>query len=128
MEIWIALIGLMGALVGSVLGPFVQARLNKPASTADTANKWATANSITTETVSKLSERVRFLEEEREKDIAERDEDRKKIDSLGRTIVRLRGWAANVITAFNVVTAQLRELGQEPRATIPEVPGEDPTP
>jgi hypothetical protein len=125
-EIWLALIGLMGALVGSVLGPIVVARLNKPASTADTANKWATANSISTETITKLMDRVRVLEEDREKDIIEREEDRKQIAALGRTIVRLRCWASNVITAFNVVTAQLRELGQEPRATIPEVPGEDP--
>jgi len=42
-----------------------------------------------------------------------------------RTLSKWRGWASNVVTAFNTVTAQLRELGQEPRATIPPPPIED---
>ena len=47
------------------------------------------------------------------------------VDAQQVTLKRWRGWASNVVTAFNVVTAQLRELGQEPRATIPPLPVEE---
>jgi len=47
------------------------------------------------------------------------------VDAQQKTLTRWRSWASNVVSAFNTVTAQLRELGQEPRANIPPLPGED---
>lgn len=113
-DIWVAVISVTGGLVGAAALDYLRARRSKPVTESEAAHNYADAAESATGSLVSVLSRLSVLEAE--------------VDAQRRTLSRWRGWASNVVTAFNVVTAQLRELGQEPRASIPPLPGEDPTP
>lgn len=106
--LWIALIGTMGGLLGGALFRVVDARLSKRVSDSQVASNYAEAAESTAGAYASILGRLTVLEA--------------TVSAQQRTIRKLRGWASDVVAAFNANTAQLRELGQEPRAPLPTPP------
>lgn len=99
-----------GGVVAWALDEF-RSRRDKPKTDSEVASNYADAAESSAGALSSVLGRLSALEA--------------TVSAQQRTLTRWRGWASNVVSAFNTVTAQLHELGQEPRATIPPIPEDE---
>lgn len=109
--IWQVILTVFGGGVVAWALDELRSRRSKPVTDSEVASNYADAAEASTGALASVLGRLSALEA--------------TVDAQQITLKRWRGWASNVVTAFNVVTAQLRELGQEPRSTIPPLPVED---
>lgn len=109
--IWQVVITVLGGGVVAWALDEMRSRRDRPKTDSEVASNYADAAESSAGALASVLGRLSALEA--------------TVNAQQRTLAKWRGWAGNVVTAFNTVTAQLRELGQEPRATIPHIPEDE---
>lgn len=145
---WTALIvAAVTGVLSNVFGPMVSAMYQRRKTKADTANVYADTSVKGAKTIGDLLDDMSKMRVEHAADMvamsARVDGQDKTIAELNASIANkneritqlekreariervVKSWASDVITAWNVVTGQLREAGMTPQADIPPLPNFD---
>lgn len=115
LEFWIAVIGAVSGIVGAALIELVKARVNKPVAQSDAVSRYAAAASDVAGAMSEAYERMDAIAAQQQLNISEIAAMRATIEAQSKSISRFRSWAVDVMSGINVLIAQIRELGAEPR-------------
>ena len=114
-EIWIAVIGAVSGILGAALVEVVKARANKPVAQSDAVSHYAEAASNVADAMSEAYQRMDAIAAQQQINIGEIAAMKATIDAQSKTIARFRIWALDVMSGINVLIAQVREMGAEPR-------------
>lgn len=114
-EIWIAVIGAVSGILGAALIELVKARVNKPVAQSDAVSHYAEAASNVADAMSEAYTRMDAIAAQQQINISEIAAMKATIEAQSKTIARFRTWATDVMSGINVLIAQIREMGAEPR-------------